>query len=512
MFNVSLIIVFIASIQLLYADPIAKGKDRFLGCAHSSTQEPYFQKYWNQVTPENGTKWGSVEGTRDQMNWSAAEAAYNFAKKYNFLFRFHVLVWGSQQPGWIEALSKEDKLEEIEEWFAATAEKFPDIEYVEVVNEPLHQPPVAGKGGYIDALGNTNDLYDTGWDWVIKAFELARTYFPDSTKLLINEYGLVGSSTNTQKYFEIIHLLQERDLIDGICVQAHAFNTRNVSASVMKTNLNSLAETGLPIQVSEMDIDGEDDDVQLNEYKRVFPVFWHHPGIEGITLWGWRQGLWRDQYGAYLVDDRGAPRPSLEWLIDAVNLLAPPQIISPYLESDVSLTPELSWHQVDSATAYHIQLSSSARFSSNAVNAIVSDTTFQVSTPLKANGRYFWRISTINEYGEGQFSDVSNFTTEEQPTAVEDAWKRSAEFSLMQNYPNPFNPNTVISYELSVISDVQLDVYNAEGQHVRNLVSGRQAAGSYQVQFNASELPSGIYCYRLAGSNFVIKKKMLLLK
>lgn len=75
------------------------------------------------------------------MNWSTLDAAYELARTNGFPFRFHVLVWGNQQPGWIEALSSEEQLEEIEEWFSLVAERYPEIDYLEVVNEPLHDPP-----------------------------------------------------------------------------------------------------------------------------------------------------------------------------------------------------------------------------------------------------------------------------------------------------------------------------------------------------------------------------------
>lgn len=97
-------------------------------------------------------------------------------------------------------------------------------------------------------------------------------------------------------------------------------------------------------------------------------------------------------------------------------------------------------------------------------------------------------------------------------TSVEDKPSNTNIFKLSQNYPNPFNPKTVIGYRLSEISDVQLDVYNAAGQHVRTLVSGKQSVGSHQIQFNASGLSSGIYVYQLKTKKFIEKKKMLLLK
>lgn len=301
------------------SQPLATGNAKFLGSAYSNAQAPNFEKYWNQITPENAGKWGSVEGARDVMNWGGMDAAYNFAKSNGFKFRYHVLIWGNQQPGWIESLPASEQLEEIEEWFAAVAERYPDLDYLEVVNEPLHDPPDGpNDGNYINALGGSNDLYGTGWDWIIKAFELARNYFPDSTKLMINDYSIVNDNGATTNYLNIINLLLERDLIDGIGVQGHAFSTRG-SVATMKNNLDRLAATGLPIQVCELDIDGPTDEVQLQDYQRIFPTFWEHPGVQGITLWGWRPGLWRNAQGAYLIDQPGAERPALQWLREYVQ-------------------------------------------------------------------------------------------------------------------------------------------------------------------------------------------------
>jgi CubicO group peptidase (beta-lactamase class C family) len=98
-------------------------------------------------------------------------------------------------------------------------------------------------------------------------------------------------------------------------------------------------------------------------------------------------------------------------------------------------------------------------------------------------------------------------------------------FGLKQNYPNPFNPITKINYELSagrrtssgpMTNDVDLSIYNLLGQKVATLVDRKQAAGSYQVQWDASGFASGIYIYRLKvqgqKQNAVFTKKLVLLK
>ncbi len=85
-------------------------------------------------------------------------------------------------------------------------------------------------------------------------------------------------------------------------------------------------------------------------------------------------------------------------------------------------------------------------------------------------------------------------------------------FGLSQNYPNPFNPKTIINYELLIINDVDLSVYNLLGQKVATLVSERKEAGYHQVEWDASGFATGIYYYRIVAGEFREVKKMVLLK
>jgi len=86
------------------------------------------------------------------------------------------------------------------------------------------------------------------------------------------------------------------------------------------------------------------------------------------------------------------------------------------------------------------------------------------------------------------------------------------DFRLFQNYPNPFNPTTIIAYQIPEDGSVNLIVYNTLGQVVSTLVNKHQTSGKYSVQFDASNLPSGVYFYKLESNNFVKVNKMLLLR
>ncbi|MBV6421804.1 MAG: hypothetical protein DAHOPDDO_03086 [Ignavibacteriaceae bacterium] len=85
-------------------------------------------------------------------------------------------------------------------------------------------------------------------------------------------------------------------------------------------------------------------------------------------------------------------------------------------------------------------------------------------------------------------------------------------YQLEQNYPNPFNPVTTIDYSIQKAGEVSFKVYDMLGIEVASLVNENQEAGNYSIEFNAAELPSGIYVYRLASGNFMETKKLVLLK
>ena len=99
------------------------------------------------------------------------------------------------------------------------------------------------------------------------------------------------------------------------------------------------------------------------------------------------------------------------------------------------------------------------------------------------------------------------------PSAINDGKSIVPELTkLHQNYPNPFNPKTTINYELPITNEIELSIYNLLGKKVATLVSEKQPAGRYQVEWDASQLASGVYFYRLDSGKFSDIKKMVLIK
>lgn len=300
--------------------PLAVASSKFLGMVCCGAQRPSLENYFNQIVPENAGKWGSVEAVRGTFVWDGVDEALALAQANGFPFRFHVLVWGQQQPDWIETLPPDEQLQEIRTWFQAVADRYgSQINFLEVVNEFSHTPPsAANEGKYIDALGGPGE---TGFDWVLTAFRMAREIFPPSVKLMINEYSVFNNDMLTAQYLQVIQALQQENLIDAVAEQAHAFSTGGDVAPLVD-RLNQLGATGLPLYLNEMDIDGPPAQ-QLINYQRLFPAFWENPNVHGVTLWGYRDGMWRTAQDATLVYTNGAEKPAFRWLKGYLRGTAP---------------------------------------------------------------------------------------------------------------------------------------------------------------------------------------------
>lgn len=118
------------------------------------------------------------------------------------------------------------------------------------------------------------------------------------------------------------------------------------------------------------------------------------------------------------------------------------------------------------------------------------------------------RVYASNKYGQS-FTDI--FLQSDVLTNVEEDVIPS-KVSLNQNYPNPFNPNTTIAFELNEATKVKLSVFTMNGVEIATIIDANISAGKHLVPFNAINLPSGVYIYRLQTNEQVLKRKMTLLK
>ncbi len=399
---------------------IAAGRDKFLGNIVANSVPANFGTYWNQITPENSGKWGSVEGTRNVMNWTALDTAYNYAKANGFKFKTHTLVWGSQYPAWItgSGLTQTERRAEIEEWMNLLAARYPDLWAIDVVNEPVKTPMPAE---FKAALGGDGT---TGWDWVITSFELARAKFPNA-KLFINEYGTENDATARNQMITIINLLKARNLIDGIGIQAHAFNLDNMTAAQMTTCLDAYAATGLDLYITELDIRGIGSTItetaQSSKYQELFPVMWTHAGVKGVTLWGYIAGqTWLANTG--ILNSDGTERAALTWLKGYVTGTVPVTPTSPSnLAASTSSSSQIGLTWMDNAsneTAYKVERATAADgpWTEIAGTLAASSSTY-TATGLNASTTYFFRVRASNAAGDSAYSATASATTSAPPPA-----------------------------------------------------------------------------------------------
>jgi endo-1,4-beta-xylanase len=263
-----------------------------------------FKTYWDQITPENEGKWGSVQPSQGTWNWGPLDAVYKYASDNNIVFKEHNFVWGTQQPGWVNSGNAQMA---VRSWMQAFCQRYPNTQIIDVVNEPPpHTTPA-----YIDGLGGTGT---TGYDWIVNAFKWAREFCPNAV-LVLNDYNIIELSGDNAHIVDIANKIKAAGApIDAIGAQAHG--AYNVSTSTVKGYIDTLAaQTGLPVYITEYDINLADDTQQKNVMADQFAMFWTDPNVKGVTLWGYIEGAtWLPNTG--LMSSSGAERPAMTWLLD----------------------------------------------------------------------------------------------------------------------------------------------------------------------------------------------------
>ena len=267
---------------------------------------PEYYMLWNQITPENESKWGSVEGNRGSYNWGS-DKPFNYAKQHGFTYKFHALVWGAQYPDrWFNSsLSVNERYNAIVKWFDEVKKHYPDLPMIDVVNEAvgMHQQ---GNPLMKESLGGGGK---TGYDWLIKAFEMAHERWPNAI-LIYNDYNTFQYDTDA--YIDLIRTLRDAGApIDAYGCQSH--DVDNISYDNLKNSMTKIQNAvKIPMYITELDINIEDDAKQKAQYQSIFPLMWEADYCAGVTIWGYVYGAtWVDHSGLY---KNGSERPAMTWL------------------------------------------------------------------------------------------------------------------------------------------------------------------------------------------------------
>lgn len=173
------------------------------------------------------------------------------------------------------------------------------------------------------------------------------------------------------------------------------------------------------------------------------------------------------------------------------------------------------WSSAQLANSYTLEISTDIEFANVIYMKTEITDTAQMVENLTSSQMYYWRILAENGNGKSDYSDTWSFTT--IVTDIENREEIPNEFNLYQNYPNPFNPTTTINYAIPMLNNangisVKINVFDILGRYLKTLVNKPVNPGNHSVQFDAAEIPSGVYYYQIKAGSFVQTRKMILLK
>jgi endo-1,4-beta-xylanase len=262
-----------------------------------------FKTMWDQFSPENAGKWGSVQGGgSSSWNWSALDAQYKYTQDNGITFKEHCFAWGAQQPSWVNSSNGTTA---IKTWMKTLCDRYPKVAVIDVVNEALHNTPA-----YRDGIGGTGT---SGYDWIANAFKWAKEACPNAV-LVYNDYNTIEYSNENNGVIKLAKaVLGAGAPLMAIGCQAH--DIAKVSGSTVKTYTNNIiTQTGLPVYITEMDIGLADDSQQLAIMKDLVTDWWANENVKGLTYWGYIVGAtWRSNTG--LMTSSGSKRSALTWLM-----------------------------------------------------------------------------------------------------------------------------------------------------------------------------------------------------
>ena len=168
-----------------------------------------------------------------------------------------------------------------------------------------------------EQIGGTNG----DWQWIANAFEWADEACPNAI-LILNDYNIVEWSGDNQHFIDIVNTIQAAGApIDAVGSQSHGLSNAASASNLINLATKLHDDTGLPLYITEYDIDLNDDAAQLARYQAHFPFFLETEWIHGITVWGWIFGsTWVPNSG---LIRNGTPRPAMIWLMEELGRPAP---------------------------------------------------------------------------------------------------------------------------------------------------------------------------------------------
>nr|QGJ04027.1 cellulase [Rapana venosa] len=248
----------------------------------------FIHKHFNWAVPENALKWPTIEPNRGQKNYDLALNMIHGLKSHGIKVRGHNLVWSVDQfvQGWLKNLWGNDLRAVVKAHIQETMQKTRGLlEHWDVNNENLH-------GQWFQ-----NQLHDPSYN--LELFRIAHAQ-DSGIKLFLNDYNVVANWGSTNDYLQQAQQFKGAGVgLYGLGAQCHFGVEEDPDVNGVKQRLDRLAQAGLPIWVTELDVVAQDENRRADFYEKVLRTLYSHPAVEGILFWGfWDQAHWRGEAAA----------------------------------------------------------------------------------------------------------------------------------------------------------------------------------------------------------------------